>query len=1174
MANRAHANCSHLGFLVVAMLLCLVVSVPSAFGQVAGATLSGVISDPSGKGVPNASVSIKNVTTGIVRQVSTDADGYYTAPNLLPGSYEITVTAMGFATTVQKGLTLAVGATPLLNLPLRIGQVSEKVEVSASVPTVELSTSTISGVVDATTVRELPLNGRDWTTLATLQAGVDTVPVQQPNQGTAPKGNRGYGNQMTISGTRPQQNNYRLDGISINDYSNGAPGSVAGLNLGVDAVAEFSVLTSNYSAEYGRTSGGVINAITKSGTNLLHGGIFEFLRNSALDARNFFDNAIAANGPTAPPPFRRNQFGGFAGGPIKKDKTFIFGSYEGLRQSLTSTAPVVVPSTTARQGQLCANAACSSFTQFPTAANGVGPYVTKFWPTPNPADLVCNTFPGGTCAVGGPGDTATQSVQSASTAREDFFTTRVDHHFSDKDSLFGTYMFDDAVTHSPDPLDTWLVGNLSRRQAIILEENHVFSAAWTNSVRAGFSRVSAIVNSTISDINPAAQDRALGIYSANPQFAPQITVGGIQGSGGGLGSDPTYHYHWNSYQFYDDAFWTHGLHSLKFGFAMERMQDNVLADLQPTGLIAFSSLANFFNNSPTSAIATIPGNLTERGIRQTLFGGYVQDDWRIRPRLTLNLGLRYEMTTVPTEVQGKLPNLRTMNSPQTFTGSPYYQNPTKRNFEPRIGLAWDPFGDGKTAVRAAFGFFDFLPLPAAFSLAIDQSLPFYKFFTSASFPQCATGTFPTCVGDPNNISNNPALNATLQDAFIQFNPPRNYVMIWSLNVQRDLTRNTSLMVGYVGNRGVHMLNREDDVNDVLPTVASDGRLIWPVFCPANVPCGAGPNAQTAAATQCSTISLSPGFCRVNTTVGDIRGLYWTGDSFYDALEATVKEKLGSSLNFQASYTWGKAIDTGSATVIGDPFQTSISSPYFFCKTCRRGLSDFDIRHSLSAHLIYDLPSPKGMGTLASTALGGWEIGSILTAQTGVPFTPIVTQDVGLQSADNWAFPSRIAGCNPIASNPKSNPNGPIYYNQQCFTFPLQGSIPNAQCNYGPLGGTNGIPSVIPDAVTGKPACLNLGGDVRRNSLIGPKLVDMDFSVFKNFPIRRISESFKVQFRAEMFNILNHTNFAPPINNVAVLTTTTDANGNINGTSVIPTAGLLDRTTTTSRQVQFGLKVTW
>jgi outer membrane receptor protein involved in Fe transport len=1070
--------------------------------QVVGATLSGVISDSSGAGIPNAKVVIKSLTTGVTRDVSTDSDGYYTAPNLLPGPYEITVAAPGFSTTVQKELMLTVGATQAFNVALHVGAVNEKIEVTTAPPTVELASSTISGNIDATTVRELPLNGRDWTTLATLQAGVDSVPVQQPNQGTAPKGNRGYGNQMTISGTRPQQNNYRLDGISINDYSNGAPGSVAGLNLGVDAVAEFSVLTSNYSAEYGRTSGGVINAITKSGTNQFHGGLFEFLRNSALDARNFFD------GPTVPP-FKRNQFGGFAGGPIHKDKTFIFGSYEGLRQSLTGTTPLNIPSATARTGALCAVPDCSSFTPNPQiATNGVQNYLLKFWPAPKASDPVCNA---GTCVVGGVGDTALESVQSASVAREDFWTARVDHKISSKDSLFGTYMFDDAVTHSPDPLNTWVVGNLSRRQAVILEENHIFSPGLVNTVRLGFSRVSAIVNSGISVINPAAKDTSLGIYSTHPQVAPQVNIGGIQGAGGGLASDPTYHYHWNSYQVYDDAFWTHGLHSFKFGFAAERMQDNVLADLQPTGLFSFGSLLTFFQNAPTSAIATIPGALTERGIRETLFGAYVQDDWRVRPRLTVNLGLRYEMTTVPTEVQGKLSNTQTMTSPTIFTGSPYFQNPTLKNFEPRVGLAWDPFGNGKTSVRAAFGFFDVVPLPAAFSLAIDQSAPFYKFFTTT--PPAGCNPFPTCVGDLNNN----ASSATLQTAFVQYNPARNYVMIWSLNVQRDVSRNTSIMVGYVGNRGVHMLNREDDINSVIPVRVGQNLVM---------PSGSVP--------PCTEATLATGGCRVNPNFGDIRGIYWTGDAFYDALEAEVTEKIGARFRLQASYTWGKAIDTGSATVIGDPFQNSISSPYFFCKQCRRSLSDFNIAQSFSAHAIWVLPSLKNWGFAGSEILGGWELGTIITAQTGVPFTPIITGDIlGLNSADPWAFPNRVAGCNPVNANFKASPTGlPIYYNPQCFAYP--------------------------------PA--RVFGNVGRNSLVGPKLVNVDFSVYKNFPLRKISETFNVQFRAELFNVLNHANFAPPINNVAIL--------DGSGSGFVTNAGLLDRTTTTSRQVQFGLKINW
>jgi hypothetical protein len=975
----------------------------------------------------------------------------------------------------------------------------------------------------------LGLNGRDWTTLATLQAGVDTVPVQQPNQGSAPKGNRGYGNQMTISGTRPQQNNYRLDGISINDYSNGAPGSVAGLNLGVDAIGEFSVLTSNYSAEYGRTSGGVINAITKAGTNQFHGTGFEFLRNSALDARNFFDGATV-------PPFRRNQFGAFAGGPIRKDKTFIFGGYEGLRQSLTGTTPTVVPSLPARTGVVsgCTPVTC------PIGSNGIGRYLA-FWPAPLPTDPVT-------------GDTAVTSIQNSSTAHEDFWTARVDHHFSQNDGVFGTYLFDDATTHSPDPLNTWIAGNRSRRQAIIIEESHTFGPTLTNSLRFGFSRVSAIVNSTIQGINPAASDKSLGIYSANPQFAPQINVGGIQGAGGGLGSDPTYHYHWNSFQLYDDAFWTHGLHSLKIGFALERMQDNVLADLQPTGLFSFSSLQTFFSNTPTSAIGTIPGQLTGRGIRQSLLGGYIQDDWRLRSRLTVNLGLRYEMTTVPTEVQGKLSNIRTLTSPTIFTGSPYFKNPTLKDFEPRVGLAWDPFGDGKTSVRAAIGLFDVAPLPAAFSLAIDESAPFYKFFATGSLPGCAIpgANFPTCAGDPNNNPNVPL--TTLQSAFIQFNPTRNYVMIWILNIQLQFGNKTSGMIGYVGNRGVHMLNREDDVNSVMPVQTPQG-LLMPFTPP-------GQNPITVPACTEATLSVvTGGGCKVNPTFGDIRGIYWTGDAFYDALEAEVKTRIGSSFNLEGAYTWEKAIDTGSATVIGDPFQTSISSPYFFCKRCRRGLSDFNIAQSFSVHFIWDLPSPKTWGFAGSQVLGGWELGTIVTAQTGVPFTPTITGDVlQLGSADPWAFPSLVPGCNPINHNFKSDPTGPIYYNPQCFSLPLQGTIPNAQCNQ------------VVDPATGQNACLNLFGNVRRNSMVGPKLVDVDFSAYKNFPLTAISETFKVQFRAELFNVLNHANFAPPINNVAILGSNVGNNANV--ASFVSNAGLIDRTTTTSRQIQFGLKVIW
>src|ERR1700730_9785186 len=310
------------------------------YAQVAGATLNGTVSDASGSGVPNANVSIKNTATGVVRDVSTDSDGFYSAPNLLPGVYEITVSAAGFSTAVQTGLTLTVGAVRALNIPLKIGHATEKVEVTAIAPDVQLASSALSAEVDSTTERELPLNGRDWTQLATLQPGVTGVRVEA---GASNRGNRGYGTLLSISGHQPFENNYRINGVSINDYSNGSPGSSLGVNLGVDAVQEFSVLTSNYSAEYGRASGGVINGITKSGTNQFHGDAYYFIRDKIFDAKNYFDDISKPI-----PPFHRDQFGASGGAPIIKNKTFIFFDYEGIRQRKSDTFSNTVPSAEAR----------------------------------------------------------------------------------------------------------------------------------------------------------------------------------------------------------------------------------------------------------------------------------------------------------------------------------------------------------------------------------------------------------------------------------------------------------------------------------------------------------------------------------------------------------------------------------------------------------------------------------------------------------------------------------------------------------------------------------------------------------------------------------------------------------------------------------------------------------
>src|SRR5215472_11358869 len=391
--------------------LCILCSLP-AHGQVVGGTVSGTITDKSGAVLADATVSMKNLATDVSSTATTNSQGFYRLPNLLPGTYQQRVSARGFDTAIRNGIVLAVGSQLVSNSEMKVGSVSKSVQVSDQPPDIQLGSSAIATSTDSRTIVELPLNARSWTDLAQLQPGVSTIRAMAPVSSTDRLG-RGLGTELSVSGGRPQQNNYLLNGISINDYTNQAPGSILGGNLGVDAVSEFTVLTLNQGAEYGRTSGGVISAITRSGTNQFHGSAYEFLRNSALDARNYFDPPTIA-------PFRRNQFGVSAGGPIRRDRTFIFGDYEGLRQSLGLSMVNNVRSLAARAGQLSTgNVTVDPF---------VKPYLA-FYPLPNGAVS---------------GDTGIYRFSGSAITTENYFTTRVDHHFSDKDSLAGSYMFDNS----------------------------------------------------------------------------------------------------------------------------------------------------------------------------------------------------------------------------------------------------------------------------------------------------------------------------------------------------------------------------------------------------------------------------------------------------------------------------------------------------------------------------------------------------------------------------------------------------------------------------------------------------------------------------------------------------------------------------------------------------------
>jgi hypothetical protein len=1068
------------------------------YPQVAGATLTGTVTDQSGAVIPKAQFSIKDASTGITRNVTSDAAGFYTAPNLLPGNYEITVSASGFATQVRTGINLAVGAEQLLNITMQVGQVTEKVQVTGEAPAVQLATSSISAVVNSTTVRELPLNGRSWTDLATLQPGVVAAQTQFSAAGSN-RGNRGFGSQISVAGARPQQNNYRLDGISINDYANGAPGSVLGGDLGVDAIEEFSVLTSNYSAEYGRTAGGVVNAITRTGTNQFHGGVYEFLRNSALDARNFFD-------PSSTPPFKRNQFGASAGGPIRKDKLFVFGDYEGIRQSKGITSLDTVPSAAARAGTLCSapdtTPACS-----PTTIT-VDPSAQKYlplWPLPN-----------GGIKAGANGDIGIFTFASQQVVKENFFTTRVDNKISDKDSLAATYLGDATPFTIPDSVDAVLLLSKTNRQIATFEETHIFSPTLVNSARAGYSRVAAANNVGASAINPLAKDPSLAAMPG--QFAAQVFVTGPTGFTGGLGGAAHNLYFWNSFQGYDDAFWTHGTHSLKFGGAVERMDANEVRGGNPSGIFNFGTLSSFLTNHPKRFMASFASSLVGRGIRQSLFGLYLQDDWHARSNLTLNMGLRWEMVTVPTEIRGKLSTLINITDPTPHLGSPFFSNPTLRNFDPRVGFAWDPFHDGKTAVRGGLGIFDVLPLSSQFFSAISTAAPFTR---DGSAPNLPPGSFYAGAAALLGPKSATAL-------FIDQHPHRSYVMQWNLNVQRELVPNLTALVGYVGSHGVHLASYVDDSDIVLPTRTPQG-YVYPS------PVGTG-------------TTLNPNF-------GQLTATFYRANSSFNALELALQKAMSHGVQLQGSFTWGRSIDPGSASTHGDDFSNSIASLPWYDPKALRALSDFNISRTLVINGTWQVPSPESLSGAAAWIANGWELGGIYKASDGVPFTPTFGTDgdpQGLNSADPWAFPNRLTGPGCATLVNPGNPNN--YIKTQCFAVPTAPSAAFYATNCDPTLGTF-------------PQCFNLRGNAGRNILIGPGTSNLDFSIFKNNYIKRLSENFNVQFRAEIFNILNHANFAVPVN---------PDNTDIFDSSGAPTgvAGLLTSTTTTAREIQFALKVIW
>jgi hypothetical protein len=1034
------------------------------------ATVSGIVADSSGAVLPGARITVTNTATGVRRSVTADASGRYVASQLPPGPYDLSATQPGFETLVRQGITLEVGQIAKVDLSMRVGAVTEQVTVTAEAPIVNTSTSSVSGVVDQERIEDLPLNGRDFSQLPLVQPGVASI-----RNGTATV-SKGFGARISMGGSRPDQTAWLLDGTNIRNLSNfGTPGSAAGVMLGVDAVREFQVLTSNYSAEFGGTSGGVVNMISRSGTNELHGSVYEFLRNSDLDARNFFDQEK--------PSFKRNQFGAAIGGPVRKDKTFFFGNYEGLRQRQGLTQVANVPDPNTHLGLI---ASPGGGLQQVTVAPEIRPYL-DLWPLPN-----------GPALGGGAGKLF---AAASSPVTEDFFVTRLDHHINDKQSLFARFTFDQGNLTTPDPVPIFTVPVSAHSRFITVQHDYIATPQFLITTRIAANR-GLLASTEVPLINyPPSLNLLL------PGWLPQLAYPGVTTIG--PNNTNLVHRVQNLYEFQENAQYIRGSHSMRFGVQVDHVGANRGGEVSGvSGSFTWNTVQDFLADNRLSAFAGSPiGAIggTYRSYVQYVYGFYFQDDWKMRSNFTWNLGIRYEPYTVPTEKHDRISTVKDWVTATTFdTTLPFFENPSKKDFSPRVGFAWDPKGDGKTAVRAGVGIFFVDILEPFYGTAGQKSPPF---FGSTAIVQ---GNLASAVSDMLRIGPallSPVLNPNVFPAIFPFAPNTPYEVKANFTVERQLPGSVSVSIGYLGDRGIHLF-RESDSNDI-PAIVVDGRP----FVVAGTP------------------RLNP-----NSGVGQL----WSSDaqSFYNALQFEVKKRFTHGFQFQSSYTWSKNIDdstTGFAATDFTPGGSAFTSQPYNPKA-DRGLSSLNIGQTLVVNGLYALPSPAQRGI--SVLLGGWQLAGIFTANSGAPFSVYVSgrnapdgsRSTGVQ------FPDRVLGRS-SSSIVTGNPNG--YFDPSAFILP-------------------------PAAPAGFPAGSGFYGNAGRNILTGPGLVDFDFSLQKSTPLK-IREGSRLEFHADFFNLMNRANFAiPPANLSQVLNPTTGA--------YIPSAGQITTTVTSSRQLQFGLKL--
>jgi hypothetical protein len=737
----------------------------SGFAQITSASLSGTVKDQTGAVLPGVDVGIKNLETGETRSAVTDASGLYTVTGLRPGKYEARASLQGFATVVESGITLVVAQQAALNITLTIGATAETLTVIGASPLVDTQSAAMSAVVTEKTIEQLPLNGRNYIDLATLQPGVTNFNEKDSTSSS----NRGT--KLNINGMSFRSNSYLIDGANMRGYAGTATVSAAETTLGVETIQEFRVVTNAYSADYGRAMGGVISLVTKSGTNTLHGTGFEFLRNSAMDARNFFDRGVD------PPPFTRNQFGATAGGPIRRNRLFFFGGVERLQEDLGVTQVTTVPSLAARTGAL-------------GAINPLAkPYLDLF-PAPNGPDV-------GAASLG----VAQYSFEINQPTRENFIQGRVDVTLSDKDSLFGRYTYDGADQTVPAGFEAYGTDSESRNQFFTVEHKRIVTSALLNTARFSHSRLRFEQLPNIPS-------------TPNLAFVPgqdQIGVVSITGVTplGGTATNPSSNnsFYWT---FSDDISYSKGRHLIKGGALIEHLRTNKLTATNIRGSYSFPSVQRFLAATPNRFVAVLPGAQLERVRPNTLFGFYLQDDVRATSRLTLNLGLRYEAYTIPADANGLDTTLRNILTDTDFTvGPPFGENPSRRNVAPRVGFAWDVAGNGRTAIRGGAGVYHDTdgPFNSAFGIAA-FSPPFAATttITNPAFPQPATLSGGTIARTARTLD---------------YNIRQPYGVTYNVSVQRELVGQMVVTVGYAGSRAYNLMSAIE-ANPNVPQVLADG----------------------------------------------------------------------------------------------------------------------------------------------------------------------------------------------------------------------------------------------------------------------------------------------------------------------------------------------------------------